>query len=1016
LPVSDEVVGQRLFADRRRRCHMGDTSTTAKGRSRHTEQHPPEQQPIAIVGLACRLPGAPDARSFWGVLDRGEDHVTEPPVTRTHTNNREGGYLGDVAGFDAAFFEISPREAVRMDPQHRLLTEATWAALDDAGLPAQKLARSRTGVYTACLGSDYWELLRESGYNDMHGLIGSALHGAAAGRISRLLDLRGPSMALDATCSTSLLAVHLACQSLRSGETDLAIVSGANVLLDGGYWNALTRARVLAPDGRSKFGDAEANGYGRGEGAAAVVLRPLEAALAAGDRVHAVILGTGASNNGRSSIALTTPSSDGQEEALRAAHRGAGVRPADVDYVEAHGTGTVSGDQVELSVLDRVLGEGRPAGRRCLVGSVKTNVGHTEAVAGLVGLIKTVLAIEHRTIPATLHVEEQNALLAQAGCAVALPTASTPWPDRGRPALAGVSSFGLSGTNVHVVVGEAPRVAAPATTRRRAAHVLPLSAKSPGALRALARAYADRLDGTDVDDQDLLDVCFSAGDRRTHHDRRVAVCGPDRGSLVAGLRAFASGANHKSVAKGSAGDPKVVFVFPGQGSQWVGMGRELLADNEVFARRLRECDAAVRAETGWSVLDRLGDDEPLTAVREVQPVLWAVQVALAAVWLDWGVRPDVVIGHSMGEVAAATVSGALSLQDGAAVICRRSALITAHCDPGAMVAVQLGARDAARAIHGHTGELSVGVVNSAHSTVLSGDRARLADVTDRLRARGVRCSRVDVEFASHAPQVEPVRPRLLAALADLEPRTGDIPMHSTVRAREVDGAELDAAYWMDNLRDPVRFAPAVEAVAAEDRPVLFVEISPHPVLLHAVEDGVDRVSGTGAVLASTHRGRPQLESMLATLGAVYAHGGPVAWDRVHEGGEFVELPAYPFQRRHFWLTDSTGPALGERFTTARQQPVIAVMPRTVADFERYVRQQVGALLQIRDEDLDLDRTATALGLDSLLAIQLRLAVEEHLDCRVPTRLLFGSKSLRQVARELHLRAGESRSDWAAAIS
>ncbi|MBB5954344.1 acyl transferase domain-containing protein [Saccharothrix tamanrassetensis] len=977
---------------------MGHTS--AEDRSRDREQ-------IAIVGLACRLPGAPNAQRFWEVLDRGEDRVGAPPVSRSDTDARAGGYLDDVASFDAAFFEISPREAVRMDPQHRILTEATWVALDDAGLSAESLAGSRTGVYTACLGSDYWELLRQTGFNDMHGLTGSALHGAAAGRISRMLDLRGPSMALDATCSSSLLAVHLACQSLILGETDFAVVSGANVLLDGGYWDALTRARVLAPDGRSKFGHAEANGYGRGEGAASVVLRPLDAALAAGDRVHAVILGSGASNNGCSSIALITPSSDGQEEALRQAHRGARVRAADVDYVEAHGTGTVSGDQVELSVLNKVLGEDRPAGDRCLVGSVKTNIGHTEAVSGLVGLIKTVLAIEHRTVPATLHVERRNPLLDEPDCAVELVAAGTPWPDRGKPALAGVSSFGLSGTNVHVVVGEAPAVS-PAQPVHRAAHVLPLSARSPSALRALAGEYSETLDG------DLLDLCFSASVRRTHHERRIAVTGSDRESLVAGLRAFAAGAEHSAVTVGVAGTPKIVFVFPGQGSQWVGMGRELLVDNDVFARRLRECDAAVRAETGWSVIDRLHDDRPLTAVREVQPVLWAVQVALAAVWQDWGVRPDLVIGHSMGEVAAATVSGALSLEDGAAVICRRSALITTHCQPGGMVAVQLGARDAARSVHGHQGELCVGVVNSAHSSVISGDHVALAEVVKALRERDVHCTRVDVEFASHAPQVDPVRPLLAQALSGLKPRTGTIPMHSTVRDEVVDGASLDADYWMSNLREQVKFAAAVES-AAEDR-TLFVEISPHPVLVHAVEDGMDRMGSTGAVLASTRRDRPQLAELLRALGVVYAQGGNVAWERVQSGGRFADLPAYPFQRKHFWLTDTQGPVLCDHYSTAPAQAVIAVPPRSIADFERYLRTRVGALLQIRDEDLDLDRTPGALGLDSLLATQLRLAVERELDCKVPTRLFFGTAPLRRLARELHLRAGEARPDWATAIS
>ncbi|MFD7656763.1 type I polyketide synthase [Actinosynnema sp. NPDC059797] len=945
-------------------------------------------QPIAIIGLSCRLPGAPNADRFWDLLVGGEDRVGSPGASRTHTRDSTGGYLDDVAGFDAAFFDISPREANRMDPQHRMLTETTWTALDDAGLSAPSLAASNTGVYAACLGTAYWDLLRAHGANDMHGLIGSGLHGTAAGRISRLLDLRGPSMALDATCSTSLLAVHLACQGLRSGETDLAIVAGANTLLDGGYWDSLTRGRVLSPDGRSKFGSPAANGYGRGEGAAAVVLKPLAAALADGDRVRAVVLGSAAGNNGRTSASITTPSEAGQEDTVRRAYRNAGVRPADVDYVEAHGTGTTSGDQVELAVLDRVLGEGRPAGRRCPVGSVKTNVGHTEAAAGLVGLVKTVLAVEHRTVPPTLHGPADGGDRAS----VELPPTATPWPERHGPAIAGVSSFGLSGTNVHVVVGEAPPVREPDPVRPPSAYLLPLSARCPVALRQLAGAYADRL----AEGDDLLDVCFSAGTRRTHHEHRLAVAGPDRLSIARRLRAYADGSLKPLSRTGSQTAPKIVFVFPGQGSQWVGMGRELLVESEVFAARLRECDAAVRAETGWSVVDRLHDDAPLTAVREVQPVLWAVQVALAAVWRDWGVEPDVVLGHSMGEVAAATVSGALSVADGAAVICRRSALIAEHCRPGAMVAVQVGEREAARALAPYEDRLCVGVVNSEHATVLSGDHDAVVEVTESLRSLGVPCRRVDVEFASHAPQVEPVRPWLLAGLSDLRPTSGSVPLHSTVLDRVVDGSRLGADYWMDNLRLPVRFASAVESIAATG-PVVFVEISPHPVLAPAVEDCVERAGGRGAAVASTRRGRPQLESMLAGLGAVHVEGGSVDWARVHAGGRYVPVPAYPFQHRSFWFTRPRRTALEDCRAGA---PVPEL--RTVADFECYVREQVAGLLHT--DDVDLDRTATSLGLDSLLAMQLRSIVEDQLSIAVPPRLLLGAGSLRHLAEELHARA------------
>ncbi|GII66731.1 hypothetical protein Skr01_68160 [Sphaerisporangium krabiense] len=982
------------------------------------------RDPIAIIGAACRLPGAPSVSAFWDVLAGECCTVGEIPTDRFPSGGldqatgewwnrvaaRAGGFLEDVDQFDASFFSISPHEALRIDPQHRLLIEVTAEAVEDAGIPLSRLAGSRTAVYTSCLPSDYWDILRRAGLYDMHAAVGAGNWGTLAGRISYLFDLRGPSMGLEATCSTSLLGVHLACRELWTGQSTLAVVAGVNLLLAPDLYLSLADAGVLSPSGRSKFGDAGADGYVRSEAAVSVILKPLSRALADGDRIYATIIGTAVNSNGRGSGTLIAAGVDGQEAMLRDAYEDAGVSPGQVAYVEAHGPGTPRGDYTELVALSRVMGEGREPGRPCLVGSAKSNIGHGEGAAGLVGLVKAALTLKHKTIPATLHVKQPHPLFDEPGAPLRPVMHTQPWPDEPGPAMAGVSSFGLSATNAHVVLAEAP--AAAETPRRRPAagpFLLPLSARDGRALRRLAQRYAEALNTPGTD---LRDVCYSAGRRRSHHEHRLAVVGGVE-KVAASLRAYGSGAFPQAVAGGAqraSGPSRVVFVFPGQGAQWAGMGRELLDRNRAFARRMRECDRAIHDELGWSVIERLQDDTPMTATGEIQPTLWAFQVSLAAAWQDWGITPDLLIGHSMGEIAAATVAGALTVRQGAAVVCRRSALLDGLAGTGAMWVVQLDERQAREAIGEHAGEVCVGVVNSARSCVLAGAPGALAEVIEPLRRQGVFCRQVQVDYASHAPQVEPVRPALLEALSALRPRAGKAPLHSTLLNRVVDGAELDAEYWMENLRRPVLFAAAIRAVLAEEAPTLFVEISPHPLLSAVIEDEIAATNADATAVPSLHRGEPELEHMLHALAAAYVRGCEPDWDRLHAGGRFVPLPLYPWQRKRFWidLPEDTMPApVAEPvFEAAPERPGVAYDGADLATsspeaFRQYLMLRFAEFLGLPPDQLDPEVSLSLHGLDSVLAAKLCARIKADLSVEVRIGDLLAARPIGLLAGDLY---------------
>ena len=888
---------------------------------------------VAIVGIGCRFPGGvtgPD--SFWRLLCEGVDAVSEVPPERFDlaalyhpepgtpgkVSSRFGGFVADVDRFDAQFFGISPREAVRMDPQQRLLLEAGWEALEDAGMPQERIPRGQAGVFLGMMANEYADLMAlDPGSLELHGLNGGGRYGAS-GRLSFGLALEGPSLTVDTACSSSLVTVHLACGSLRAGECDLALAGGSHLILHPNVSISLSQANILAPDGRCKFGDSRADGFVRGEGVGLVVLRRLADALADGDRIYAVILGSAVNSDGRSNDVMATPSPATQEAMLRAAYLRAGIAPGAVSYVEAHGTGTSVGDRVELEALGAVLAAGRPAGGHCRVGSVKTNFGHTEGASGVAGIIKLALSLHHRTLPPSLHFDTPNPAVAWETLRLRVQTAISPWPPG--PAIGGVNSFGLSGTNAHVVLAEPPAETAakeePAEAEAEAAgapFLISLSAGSPPALRSLARAWVDRLAADAA--APVAPVARAAALRRSHLPHRLAVVAGSRPELRARLEAALAGEEPAGTAWGVR-DPerpvRPVFVFPGQGSQWPGMGRELLAREPVFRAALERCAEALAPEVDWSLLGQI-DGSAASRLDEIdvaQPALFSLQVSLAALWRSWGIEPAAVIGHSMGEVAAAQVAGALSLEDAARVISRRSRLLRRLRGTGAMLLVDLSLERAAARIAGLEDRLSVAAGNSPDATVLAGDPAAVAEIIARLQEEEVFCRRIKgVEVASHTPQMDLLRDDLLAALAGVRPRAGTVPIYSTVTAGPVDGAGLDAAYWMRNLRQPVLFAAAVSRLLAESRTggEAFVELSAHPSLTTALEQCCRGSGATAAVLPSLRREEGERAVMLGSLGALWARGGSVDWHRLHpewRRQSWAALPTYPWQRERFWLPEA----------------------------------------------------------------------------------------------------------------
>ncbi|MEV1001633.1 acyltransferase domain-containing protein [Nonomuraea sp. NPDC050202] len=866
---------------------------------------------IAVIGIGCRLPGGADsADAYWNLLCQGRDTSGPAPAGRwqdyagrgpsyaaaVRRTVPRGHFLSEVADFDAEFFGLSPREAELMDPQQRLVMETAWEALEHAGIPAGALAGTDAGVYVGVCTGDYGHRLLED-LPDVEAFTGiGAATCAVANRVSHALDLRGPSLAVDTACSASLVAVHLAVQALRAGETDVALAGGVNLILSPGETLTLDAAGTLAPDGRSKSFDAAADGYGRGEGAAVVVLKRLRDAERDGDPVLATILGSAVNQDGRT-VGIMAPCGQAQEHVMRRALRQAGVDPRTVGYVEAHGTGTAVGDPLEAGALAAVYGAGRPADQPCLIGSAKSNIGHLEGAAGIAGLVKAVLAVERGELPPSRLMEPTPAVN-WAGAGLRVVGAPAPWPASAGPRRAAVSAFGYGGTVAHVILEQGPP--APAPAEGPAGRLFPVSAASRPALRQAAGDLAGV-----VGRVPLPGLGHTLALRRTHLKHRAVVAARDEAELTRGLRNLAAGAPNDAVTTGRPlGDPGPgpVFVFSGHGSQWAGMGRELLAAEPAFAAVIDELEPVFADEIGFSPRRMLGGGE-LTEVDHVQTMIFAMQLGLAELWRQHGVRPHAVIGHSVGEIAAAVTAGALSRLDGARLICRRSRLLRRVAGRGAMAMVRLPFAETARRLADHPGVVAA-IASSPGSTVVSGEPDAVAEVLAGWLEEGIPARRVASDVAFHGPQMDPLLADLTAAAAGLTPGLPGIAVYSTTLDDPRTAPGFDGAYWAANLRRPVRLAGAVTAAAADGYRA-FIEISAHPVVTHSVLETLNDGGHEDVFVgASLRRNRPAQAALLNAVAAAHCAGLDVDWRRLQPAGGPVVLPAYPWQRRRHWRAPS----------------------------------------------------------------------------------------------------------------
>ncbi len=909
-------------------------------RARLREMEERANEPVAIVGMACRYPGGvTSAEQLWQLVAEGRTGTSALPPDRGwgveslydadpdqvgKVYSRGGGFVDRVGEFDADFFGISPREALVMDPQQRLLLETAWEAFEDAGIDPTPLRGSDTGVFCGVMYQDYGFVAGQSDQRpDLEAYLTIASAGSvASGRISYTFGFEGPAVSLDTACSSSLVAVDAACKALRARDCSLALVGGVTVLARPSVFVEFSRQRGLSPDGLCKAYSAAADGVGWGEGVGLLLVERLSDAERNGHRVLAVVRGSAVNQDGASN-GLTAPNGPSQERVIRAALANAGLSGADVDVVEGHGTGTRLGDPIEAQALIATYGRERTHGPLRL-GSVKSNIAHAQAAAGVAGVIKMVMAMQHEVLPATLHVDEPSPYVEWAGAGVELLTTSEPWPVSDRPRRAGVSSFGVSGTNAHLILEQAPVEPVELEVAGRVAPVVPvlLSARSEPALRA----QADRLRAHLIARPDItvLDAGFSLATGRAQLDHRAAVVAADRGALLTGLAALTAGEPHAAVVQGRPAGARAVFVFPGQGSQWVGMAVSLLGSAPVFAAEFEACDRVLSGLVGWRLVDVLRGVEgapSLDRVDVVQPALFAVMVSLAALWRSYGVEPAAVVGHSQGEIAAAYVAGGLSLEDAVRVVVLRSGVVRDRlAGRGGMVSVGLPVVDVERRIAGWAGRVSVAAVNGPSAVVVSGEPSALAELVAGCERDGVRARVVPVDYASHSVQVEAVEGELAGLLASVAPRSGAVPFYSSLEGAFVDTAGLGAGYWYRNLRGQVGFEPAVRALVGSGMEC-FIEVSAHPVLTMGVEQTLEALGAADrvAVLGSLRRDEGGLERFASSLAEAHVAGVGVDWAAFYAGtgARRVALPSYAFQRERYWLTPSA--AVGDATASGQRR-------------------------------------------------------------------------------------------------
>lgn len=893
---------------------------------------PTNQEPIAIIGLGCRLPGGSDDwRSYWRMLESGTDAISETPADRWNlqkfyvanktlpgkTQSKWGGYVNNIDQFDPQLFGISPREAASMDPQQRMLLDSAFRAIEDAGQPLHRLAGQPVSVFVGISSFDYAVAglsYQDRGVIDAYSNTGGS-SSIAANRISYCFDLRGPSVAVDTACSSSLVAVHMACESIWRGEAAMALAGGVNALILPDFYVAFSQLGVMSPDGRCKTFDSRANGYVRSEGAAVVVLKPLRAALRDKDPIYAVIRATALNQDGRTP-GMTVPSQEAQESLIRSACEKAAVAPRDVQYVEAHGTGTPVGDPIEANAIGAAIGRGRTGDDRCWVGSVKTNIGHLEAGAGMASLLKVALALHHRRIPQNLHFHNANPAIDLEQLGLRIPTQTVQWHSSASR-IAGINGFGYGGANAHVIVEQAPdafsqvhstvpsrKIGSQESHANAAPVLVPLSARNQPALQQSAQQLADWLAGPG-NQFHLAEIAGYLAHRRSHFDYRASVCASDHASMIDQLNTLAKTSvselnNHISAAELEKG---IAFVCSGQGPQWWAMGRGLLKYSPAFRSMIKRCDAEFSKYSKWSLLEELERPESQSRMQQTsvaQPSIFAIQVALAALWESWGIRPTAVVGHSVGEIAAAYLSGALDWQDACLVAFHRGRTMDLASSQGAMVAAGLAPDQVPEWIKGLEHEVSLAAINGPSSVTISGAASAITIIIQRLEASNIFCRQLTVEYAFHSPQMDPVRDELLRSLAGICPRPTHTTLISTVTGNVIDGTQVDAGYWWRNVRESVRFADAMYQIADMGYAVA-VEVGPHPVLAYSINECFQTKGISIRSVASLNRQQSDLMCISKSLGTLYSLGFDINWSGFYnQPTRKICAPTYPFQSQRLW--------------------------------------------------------------------------------------------------------------------
>lgn len=882
-------------------------------------------EPIAIVGMSCRFPGADSIEEFWDLMKEGKSGISDvserwdlstfynPDLSCPGTIcSKKGGFIKNVETFDAKFFRMSPREAAQLDPRQRIMLELSWEALEDAGIPPLELKGSKTGVYIASLTQDFQELL----FTDLKRVDGYSAVGVAdsivANRISYTLNLNGPSLVIDTACSGSLAAIKLAIQNLRNSDSPLAIVGGImlNLLPDTSVF--FTKAGALSVNGRCKTFDDEADGIVRSDGAGVIVLKRLTDAIKDKNVIHALIRGGDINNDGKTK-GIMQPSQRAQEILLKDAYYDSDISPLQAQYIEAHGTGTKVGDPIEMNALANVIGEGRSKDNRCMLGSVKANVGHMEAAAGLGGIIKVILAIRHRQIPKVIHFEKLNSAANTEERHIYVQKDLGPWPNDNKPLIAGISSFGFGGTNAHIVIQE-PMKKKPVffdhspknkkvNKARPPFHFFTLSARSNGALKHLAEAMLKQLKS---DNTTLDDICYSLNRKRSHLENRMAIAISNKKELIKILSKLIDEQDYPHAFQNnldSSDNAKLAMVFSGQGSHWAGMGNSLFKSYAVFREQMQECDSIVRDIAGFSVIDKIFQSDELSdldATDITQLAIFAIQISLASLWESMGVISDVVIGHSLGEVSAAYVAGALSLKDAATIVYHRSQLMKTTEGQGDTLAVGIASDEIHAYLKEFEDKISIAGSNSPASCVLSGDCTAITEIQQVFKRNGIFCRLLEgVNIAFHSHQMEPLKEKLINFLTDIKPRQSKIPVYSTVTGKMIDTTTQDAEYWGDNLRRPFLF-PEAFAAMLDDNVNLFLEVSPHPVLEIPMQQCLEHFNHLGTVLSTLRKKCNENRYVTDSLCKLYTHGYEPDWTKLTPVGKLIALPKYPWQRERYW--------------------------------------------------------------------------------------------------------------------